>query len=121
MHQALLKAYISTSAYSPLSDEAIEIYSQPWLGKTGQAAFYRQISQMNEKYTNEIEELYEQMDCPVTVLWGQEDQWIPYEMGIRLAQLISDKECTLIPQSGHLMQEDRPEAVVAAILKTIKI
>jgi len=121
MHQALLKAYISTSAYSPLSDEAIEIYSQPWLGKTGQAAFYRQISQMNEKYTNEVEELYDQMDCPVTVLWGQEDQWIPYEMGIRLAQLISDKECTLIPQSGHLMQEDRPEAVVAAILKTIKI
>jgi len=121
MHQALLKAYLSTSAYTALSEEAIEIYSKPWIEENGQAAFYRQISQMQEKYTNEIEALYEKMDCPVTVLWGIEDKWIPYEMGIRLAKLISDQECILIPGSGHLMQEDRPEAIIAATLKTIKI
>ena len=44
-HEALLSAYIANSAARPLSMEALSIYRAPWLGETGQAAFYRQIAQ----------------------------------------------------------------------------
>ncbi|MBX3583479.1 MAG: alpha/beta hydrolase [Rhizobiaceae bacterium] len=117
MHRALLRAYLQTAAHNPLSEEALEIYSAPWLGPTGQAAFYRQIAQMDQKFTDEIEGRYGQMECPVTVLWGRNDEWIPFEHGVTLAALISDAECIPVPHCGHLVQEDRPEAIVAAVLK----
>lgn len=117
MHRALLRAYLQTAAHNPLSDEALDIYSAPWLGAVGQAAFYRQIAQMEQKFTDEVQGLYRRMDCPVTVLWGEKDAWIPYEKGEVLAALISDRPCVRIRNAGHLVQEDRPEAIVAAVLK----
>lgn len=117
MHRALLRAYLQTAAHNPLSEEAMEIYCAPWLGSVGQGAFYRQIAQMDQKYTNEVQSLYGMMDNPVTVLWGEKDVWIPYEKGKELASLISDRPCTLVPNAGHLVQEDRPEVIVATVLK----
>lgn len=119
MHRALLRAYLQTAAHQPLSDDASAIYSAPWLGPVGQPAFYRQIAQMDQRYTDEVQGLYDRMDCPVTVLWGQEDEWIPYAKGQELAALISDRPCIPVPQAGHLVQEDRPEAIVAAVLDQI--
>jgi pimeloyl-ACP methyl ester carboxylesterase len=119
MHRAVLRAYLQTAAHNPLSEEALDIYSAPWLGPVGQPAFYRQIAQMDQKFTDEVEALYDRLDCPVSVLWGQDDEWIPYEKGVALASLISDRDCIPIPECGHLVQEDRPEAIVAAILKRL--
>lgn len=117
MHRAVLRSYIQTAARRPLSEEALNIYSEPWTGPVGQPAFYRQIAQMDQRFTDEVEPLYTHMECPVTVLWGKDDEWIPFERGERLAGLISDKDCILLPGAGHLVQEDCPEAIVAAVLK----
>jgi pimeloyl-ACP methyl ester carboxylesterase len=117
IHRALLRTYLQSSTHDPMPEDALEIYSAPWLGPIGQPAFYRQIAQMDLKYTNEIEPLYGRMDCPVTILWGQEDQWLPLKHGTALAEKLSNKACTIIPGAGHLVQEDQPEAIVAAILK----
>ena len=119
MHRALLRAYLQTAAHMPLSEDALDIYSAPWLGPIGQPAFYRQIAQMDQKFTDEVENLYDRLDCPVRVLWGKEDDWIPYAKGEVLAAAISDQPCAPIEKAGHLVQEDRPEAIVAAVLKTI--
>jgi pimeloyl-ACP methyl ester carboxylesterase len=119
MHRALLRAYLQTAAHHPLSEQAMDIYCAPWLGPVGQPAFYRQIAQMDQKFTDEVEGRYERMECPVTVLWGQNDEWIPYEKGVALAAAIAADECIPVPESGHLVQEDRPEAIVAAVLKRL--
>ncbi|GAB7532924.1 alpha/beta hydrolase [Pseudomonas sp. 3A(2025)] len=119
MHRALLKAYLQSAAHQPLSEQALDIYSAPWTGPVGQPAFYRQIAQMDQVYTDEIEGLYDRLDCPVTVLWGRHDEWIPYAKGEALAGLISGHPCIAVENAGHLVQEDCPEAIVAAVLKTI--
>ncbi|WP_411564910.1 alpha/beta fold hydrolase [Pseudomonas shirazensis] len=119
MHRALLAAYLQTSAANPLSEDALRIYSAPWVGEVGQPAFYRQIAQMDQAFTDEIQPLYTSLDCPVSVLWGAEDAWIPYAQGERLAELIAQQPCIRVENCGHLMQEDRPEAIVAALLKQI--
>ena len=119
MHQALLRAYLQTAAHHPLTQEALEIYCAPWLGPVGQAAFYRQIAQMDQRFTDEIEGLYDRIDCPVTVLWGMQDQWIPPDKGLALAARLSHREMIPIPAAGHLVQEDCPEAIVAAVLGNI--
>jgi pimeloyl-ACP methyl ester carboxylesterase len=120
MHRALLRAYLQTAAHNPLSEEALNIYSAPWLGPVGQSAFYRQIAQMDQRFTDEVEARYDRMDCPVTVLWGQKDDWIPYAKGETLAARISDRPLVPIPDAGHLVQEDCPEVLVAAVLRSLR-
>jgi pimeloyl-ACP methyl ester carboxylesterase len=114
IQRAILATYIQGAAFHPLRPEALEAYAAPWLGPTGQPAFYRQIAQMDLRYTDEIEGRYAEMRCPVRLLWGVEDQWIPLERGRELARRIPGCTLTEVPDCGHLMQEDAPQAVVSA-------
>ncbi|MFT6024620.1 MAG: pimeloyl-ACP methyl ester carboxylesterase [Ascidiaceihabitans sp.] len=116
MHAALLRAYLQTAAHKTLSEDAFEVYMTPWLGPIGQPAFYRQIAQMDQSQTDEIQDSYGPMDCDVRVLWGEKDDWIPFARGQEFADLIAGGKITRIPSAGHLVQEDAPEAIVAAML-----
>jgi pimeloyl-ACP methyl ester carboxylesterase len=114
-HDALLRAYLQSAAHGTLSDEAFRAYMTPWQGLEGQAGFYRQIAQMDQKFTDEIEPLYAPLECPVILLWGEEDQWLPLTRGDTLAARLTHGALTRVPGSGHLMQEDAPEAIIAAM------
>ena len=115
IHSAILAAYIAGAAFRPLSAEDLHCYTDPWVGESGQAAFYRQIAQMDQRYTDEIEWRYGELRCPVMILWGEEDRWIPMERGRELASRIGTATLRCIPRAGHLMQEDAPEAILAAL------
>lgn len=114
-HEALVRAYLRTAIHRPMSDGELQPYAAPWLGETGQKAFYRQIAQMELRYTDEVQDRYGTIRCPTQILWGEEDGWIPIEQGRRLAGTIPDARFVPVPGSGHLMQEDAPEAIVAAL------
>jgi pimeloyl-ACP methyl ester carboxylesterase len=113
----VVKAYVRGAIARDILDEELAPYVTPWLGTTGQAAFYRQIAQMDQRYTDEVEARYSQMRCPTQILWGEEDQWIPLERGRQLAAVIPEARFQPVPKAGHLMQEDAPEAIVAAALR----
>ena len=100
-----------------LSDEELQPYVAPWLGPVGQPAFYRQIAQMDERYTDEIEAALPGIGCPVNILWGEADEWIPVAQARKLQSMIPGAVLDTVPRSGHLMQEDAPEAILAAIHK----
>lgn len=116
IHAGILSAYIADAAFRPLSAEDMHHYVDPWLGESGQAAFYRQIAQMDQRYTDEIESRYGEVRCPVMILWGEQDRWIPIEVGRELASRIPAATFRCVPGAGHLVQDDAPEAVVAALL-----
>ena len=115
IHAAILPAYIGGAAYRPLSSEALELYTTPWIGTVGQAAFYRQIAQMDQRYTDELETRLGEIDCPTLILWGENDAWIPIERGRALAARIPGAIFRPVPDAGHLVQEDAPEAIVSAL------
>lgn len=116
IHKAIVPAYIAGAAFRPLDASALRLYVEPWFGGSGQAAFYRQIAQMDQRYTDEIESRYGDMRCPVRIVWGERDSWIPLERGHELARRIAGSSLRVVPDAGHLVQEDAPEAVVAALL-----
>lgn len=115
MHRALLSTYIRGALSRQLSDDDLAPYFQPWLGPEGQAAFYRQIVQFDQRFTDEIQSRYGEVRCPTQILWGEEDEWLPIEQGRRLSTLIPSAGFHPVPRSGHLMQEDAPEAVLARV------
>ena len=55
IHRAILAAYIRGAVRRALSDAELEPYLAPWIGESGQGAFYRQIAQMDQRYTDAIE------------------------------------------------------------------
>ena len=112
MHEAMVAAYVRDATYVPMDDAALGPYVEPWLGAEGQKAFYRQISQNDPRYTDEVEPLYARVERPVMILWGEEDRWIPVEKGRKLHEAIPGSQLRTIPRCAHLAQEDATAAVV---------
>jgi len=115
VHRGALEAYVRTAAHRPLREEHLAALVAPWTGETGQAAFYRQIAQADERYTAELEPLLGDLDVPVRVLWGEEDTWIPPDRARRLADAIPGAGVRLIPGAGHLLQLDAPVALAVEL------
>ncbi len=109
LHRALVGAYIAGASYRPVSSEIHGALIGPWLGADGQPAFYRQIAQADQRFTDEIEHLYSSIEIPTLIVWGEEDDWIPVDHAHRLDQLIPGSRLELVDAAGHLLQEDRPQ------------
>jgi len=116
IHEAVLRAYISAAVMRRLSEEEMQLYLEPWLTEGGKKAFWRQIAQMDDKYSEEVEGRYGEIRCPVTILWGAGDEFIPLKDGEELAQRIPGAPFTVVPDAKHLVQEDAPEAIIATVL-----
>jgi pimeloyl-ACP methyl ester carboxylesterase len=119
VHEAMLRAYVAGGVHRTLDETEMRRYLDPWLGEVGQAAFYRQIAQMDDRYIDEIQDRYEDLRCPVTILWGAQDGWIPVERAHDLAARIPGAALRVVDGAGHLLQEDSPECVVAAVLEVL--
>jgi pimeloyl-ACP methyl ester carboxylesterase len=115
-HEAMLDAYLQGASFCGLSDETIDIYAAPWHGTAGKAGFYRQIAQMDQRYTDEVEPHYGPTDFPVTLLWGEQDEWIPLKRGRSLSERLSVDRFLTVPEAGHLIQDDAPEAIISALM-----
>ncbi|MDL5156179.1 alpha/beta fold hydrolase [Actinomycetospora termitidis] len=116
VHQAVLRAYVAGAVHRTLSPAEMDAYVAPWTGEEGKPAFYRQIAQMSDRYTDEIQDRYDEMRVAPRILWGAQDGWIPVDRAYELAARMPRAELRVVEDAGHLVQEDRPEAVVAAVL-----
>ena len=63
----------------------------------------------------EIEAALPRIHCPVSILWGEADEWISVGQGRKLQVMIPGSRLRTVPHSGHLMQEDVPEAIITAL------
>jgi pimeloyl-ACP methyl ester carboxylesterase len=115
LHRALVEQYIRGASYRGLSPAELETLLTPWTGHDGQAAFYRQIAQAEQRFTDEIEPRYPTLDLPVHIIWGTEDRWIPPDCARRLHATIPGSTLQLIERAGHLLQLDAPDELTAAI------
>lgn len=115
LHRGLVREYVRSASSPGLPAATLDRLVEPWLGDDGRPAFYRQIAQADQAYTDEIQGRYPTLDLPVLVCWGEEDTWIPPEKGRELAELIPGARLRLIPGAGHLVQEDAPAELTAAL------
>jgi pimeloyl-ACP methyl ester carboxylesterase len=115
IHEGVLRAYVGTAQPRPLASEVEDRLIAPWLGASGQAAFYRQIAAGTQRHTDEIEPLLGKISVPTLVVWGEADPWLPAAVGAELAARIPGARLTLLPGAGHLVQEDQPDEVTRLI------
>ncbi|MBX2854029.1 MAG: alpha/beta hydrolase [Rhodobacteraceae bacterium] len=115
IHEAVARAYIQGALVNDLPEDDFEGLVRPWLSEDGRASFYRQFAQADERYTAEVEPMFGAVRCPVQILWGEDDPWIPIERGRCLHQCIPQADFIPLPGVGHLPQLEQPEAVLRAV------
>ncbi|MEM9798411.1 MAG: alpha/beta hydrolase [Pseudomonadota bacterium] len=119
IHAAIVRAYIQGALISDIAAEDLEALVAPWLSTAGRDSFYRQFAQADERYTAEIEPLYGDIRCPVTILWGADDPWIPLDRGRALHRAIPQATFEEMPGLGHLPQLEAPDTVTRLALAAL--
>ncbi|MFG3046019.1 alpha/beta fold hydrolase [Streptomyces sp. NPDC048241] len=120
LHQALVREYVSSASNPGLHPAVLDRLVQPWLGELGQPAFYRQIAQADQCYTDEVQDRYGELDLPTLICWGQDDTWIPPAKGHELAARIPGARLEPIPGAGHLVQEDAAAELTAVLADFVR-
>lgn len=120
MHGALVREYVKSASHAGLDETVVDRLARPWLDEAGQQAFYRQIAQADQRYTDEVQERYGEVRLPLMVCWGEEDTWIPLKQGRALADRFHGVDLTVIPRAGHLVQEDAPAELAASLFAFLK-
>ena len=112
IHKAVVEAYIQGAIVDDIDCEDFTALVAPWLTDDGRSSFYRQFAQADERYTAEVEPLFGEIRCPVKILWGEDDPWIPLARGKALHGLIPQASFETLSGVGHLPQLEAPDRVL---------
>jgi pimeloyl-ACP methyl ester carboxylesterase len=82
----------------------------PWLTEQGRPAFYRQIAQADERFTDDFAGRLHGVRAPVRIVWGEDDTWIPVARARSLRDAIPGSTLRLVSAAGHLVHLDAPIA-----------
>jgi len=115
IHKAIVEAYIQGAIVNDIDREDFANLVAPWLTDNGADSFYRQFAQADECYTAQIEPLFGEIRCPVKIIWGEDDPWIPLARGKALHRLIPDASFETLSGVGHLPQLEAPDRVLGQL------
>ena len=111
IHRAIVEAYIRGALVTPIAADDVAYLVEPWLTPEGSAGFYRQFAQADEKYTAEVEPLFGEVRCPVKIIWGEDDPWIPLARAKALHRAMPRALFETLPGVGHMPQLEAPGAL----------
>jgi len=115
-HRALVAAHMQNATERGFRPGVLEELLEPWVGAEGQAAYYRQYSQLRQADTAEYEHLLSTISIPVRILWGRQDRIVPPQYGEWMAARVPHAPLTWEDNAGHLLAEDAPARLLAEIL-----
>ncbi|WP_307865893.1 alpha/beta fold hydrolase [Streptomyces smyrnaeus] len=112
-HEALVVSHLRNATHIGFRPGVLEAFLAPWQGAEGQAAFYRQYSQIKQADTVGYEPLLGEISIPVRLIWGREDRILPPQYAEWLHERIPHAELHWVDGAGHLLQEDAPARLMA--------
>lgn len=87
--------------------------------RAGQDMFDAQIEALLGR--PEQESLLGQIDCPVLVMTGSEDDWSGPAQHAAIAEAVADSELVIVEGAGHMIQLEAPQAVNQAIASWLQM
>ncbi len=111
---------MSSASHTGLHPAVLDRLTESWCTAGGQPAFYRQIAQNDQRFTDEIQGRYGEIRLPTLICWGARDTWIPVAKGRELAARIPGSRLRVIEGAGHLVQEDAPAELAAELAEFLR-
>lgn len=99
-----------------ISDDQVEAYALPYRLPGGISATLLTLQQYDNKHLFEMAQQYSQLHQPMLVVWGEHDQLLPFSHYESFNRDFPRATKLLIPQCGHIPQEEAPQLVVPALL-----
>lgn len=121
IHRAVVGAYIEGALVNKLEGDDFDKLCAPWLDEAGRHSFYAQFAQADERLTRAFEGRLGEIRCPVSILWGEDDPWIPISRGRTLHQQIAGSTFRSMPGLGHLPQLEHPQHVADELLAALNV
>lgn len=101
--------------HSLIKDSTIDRYYDLTLFEGNRTAFIDRAYIEREDYRDRLSLI----SAPTLILWGENDNWIPVSDAARFKAAIENAQVVIMPKTGHVPMEERPQeslAVVTAFL-----
>jgi pimeloyl-ACP methyl ester carboxylesterase len=111
VRRALLQVFHDDSRVTP---ERVEEYLTP-LARPGVFAALRSLNDFGDDRASAFAERIQDVAVPTLIVWGSDDRWIPLEDGRRFEKAVRGARLVVIPDCGHMPQEERPDVFLATL------
>lgn len=98
---------------------SVDLYLRPFAGPGGRDALAAHLTALNCDETQALGARLKDVVCPVAIVWGEHDPFLPAALGRRLANAIPGSTLEIIPGARHFVPEESPSQVAAAIGKLL--
>ncbi|HEV2660616.1 MAG TPA: alpha/beta hydrolase [Ktedonobacteraceae bacterium] len=96
-------------------NDVIDEYVNQWDSELGKEALYQHIRLLIPSYVNSVSSDLQTVGKPMLILWGAEDQVTPVVYAERLHREIAGSHLVIVPDAGHMLLFDAPDAVANAL------
>lgn len=77
------------------------------------------INLIKEREGDLSEDRLRQIETPSTIIWGENDQVLPLELGYELIRYMPNSSLITIKKTGHLLPEEQPIFITDVIKETL--
>ena len=101
---------LSSAYYDPaiVTDEIAEGYQLPLQITGWEIGFISYFASRNETLEFDLD-AFSTLDIPISIIWGEDDTWVPISAGEALAEFFPNSTFITYPLVGHLPMEENPE------------
>jgi pimeloyl-ACP methyl ester carboxylesterase len=91
-----------------ITDEQIDAYAYYGSLPGGREALVATAQQIVPEDIEAVTARYQTIKVPVLIIWGEEDEVVPVDVGRKFKRDIPNSELVILPQCGHIPQEEEP-------------
>jgi pimeloyl-ACP methyl ester carboxylesterase len=115
LRETLPKAVVNTQAFNSVINDYIE----PWNSELGKEVLFQHIRLLIPYYLNAVSTDLQVTGKPTLIIWADKDEQTPLKYAERLHREIPNSELVIVPNAGHLILFDTPDAVSKALVDFI--
>lgn len=96
-------------------DASMNVYTQQWDTELGKEMLFQHVRLLYPSYMNSVSSDLKVMGKPTLILWAENDEQVPLKYAHRLNRDIAESRLVTIPDAGHMVLFDAPNAVANAL------
>lgn len=100
-----------------LAGSRLDAYINEWNTEIGKEMLFQHIRLMIPNYTNSVGSDLKNLRIPVLLVWSASDAVTPLALGERMQREIPGSRLETIPDAGHLLLEDAPDALARLLVE----
>jgi len=118
----LVKFNLNQVYYDPdrLTPEQVDAYYDRLRTENGVGAMVALARSIDFERFAPYAERAREIEVPSLLIWGAEDRWVPLAIGERFDEDLPNSELVVIPECGHVPQEERPDVTAELITDFIR-